>query len=110
VSTFDGLEIETFRKALKAELGIGFGTCYAPLNRSDVYYPHTKRRHQISREYVDQIRPDRWALPVAEDLWQNRLVLAHWPIFGTAPERARLLTDAITKIYEQRHELLRVEV
>ncbi len=107
---FDGLDAPTFRKALKAELGIGFGTCYEPLNRSDLYYPHTKKRHQINPDYVEAITPSRWDLPVAEDLWQNRIVVTHWPIFGTAPERAHVLTDAIGKIYELRHQLIGVTV
>lgn len=107
---YDGIEAQTFRKALKAELGVGFGTCYAPLNRSDVYYPHTKKRHQLSPDYVEAITPSRWDLPVAEDLWQNRIVMTHWPIFGTAPDRAARLTDAIQKIYENRRALVNIEV
>jgi L-glutamine:2-deoxy-scyllo-inosose/3-amino-2,3-dideoxy-scyllo-inosose aminotransferase len=107
---FDGLPAPVFRKALKAELGFGFGTCYEPLNRSDVYYPQTKRRHQLGSEYVERITPSRWDLPVATDLWENRIVLAHWPIFGIASERTALLTDAVSKIYEYRRELAGVEV
>lgn len=106
---FDGLDAPTFRKALKAELGIGFGTSYEPLNRSSVYYPHMKKRHHLSADYVEQLQPSKWEIPVAVDLWQNRLVLAQWPILGTSPERAGFLTDAIAKIFEERHALLKAE-
>jgi L-glutamine:2-deoxy-scyllo-inosose/3-amino-2,3-dideoxy-scyllo-inosose aminotransferase len=55
-SQFDGVEAVTFRKALKSELGVGFGTCYAPLNRSEVYKPHTKNRQTpLARK---DIRPE----------------------------------------------------
>lgn len=107
---FDRLPAATFRKALKAELGWGFGTCYAPLNQSDVYYPHTKKRHQLSKEYVDAITPSRWKLPVSENLWENEIVLTHWPIFGCPPERTGLLTEAVAKIFEHRGELASVTV
>ena len=107
---FDGVDAVTFRKALKAELGVGFGTCYEPLNNSDVYYPDQKPRHQLSESYLEEIRPNRWDLPVARDLWANKIVLTHWPIFGAASTRAGLLTDAIAKIYRHKEELTSIEV
>lgn len=103
---FDGLAVATFRLALAAELGISFHTTYTPLSHSEVYYPHTKKRHQLGDAYRQAITPSRWDLPVADDIWQNKAVLAQWPIFGCPPARARLLTDAITKIFENRTELL----
>ncbi|HMB94312.1 MAG TPA: DegT/DnrJ/EryC1/StrS family aminotransferase [Rhodothermales bacterium] len=103
---FDGLDVATFREALALELGISFHTTYAPLNQSEVYYPHTKKRHQLSREYVKAITPSRWDLPVAEDLWQNQVVMAQWHILGCPATRVSLLTDAIAKIYEAREMLL----
>ncbi|MBN2090757.1 DegT/DnrJ/EryC1/StrS family aminotransferase [candidate division KSB1 bacterium] len=105
--TFDGLDNPTFRKALSAELGFEFWTTYTPLSHSEVYYPHTKKRHQLNSEYLAAINPGRWELPVADDLWKNRVVLANWSILGCPPERAHLLTDAIIKIYENRDELLK---
>jgi len=104
---WDGVSGATFRTALSAELKWGFGGTYTPLNHSEVYYPHTKRRHQLSKEYVRAITPSRWKLPVAESLWQDRAVTSGWSIFGTAPVRAHLLTDAIAKLYEHRAELLK---
>ena len=103
---FDGLDADVFRKALSAELGLGFGTTYAPLNGSDVYYPHTKKRHHLSKRYIRDITPSRWELPLAESIWRDRAVLAGWRIYACPPSRARLLTDAIAKIHEHREELL----
>ena len=105
-NAFDGLPATQFRKALSAELGVTFGTTYEPLNQSPVYYPHTKKRHQLSQEYMQAITPSRWQLPVAEALWRDRVVQALWSILGCPIEKAHLLTDAIGKIYEQRHALL----
>jgi len=103
---FDGLEAATFRKALSAELGVPFGTTYTPLHHSEVYYPHTKKRHRLSRAYVRAITPSRWKLPVCEELWRGRAVLSGWHIYACPPSRARLLTDAIARIHDNRDELL----
>jgi len=103
---YEGLPAETFRKALSAELSWGFGTTYTPLPHSEVYYPHTKPRHHLSREYVEAITPSRWDLPVCESVWRDRAVLCGWGIYACPPRRAHLLTDAIVKIYENREELL----
>jgi dTDP-4-amino-4,6-dideoxygalactose transaminase len=104
---WDGVTGAAFRQALSAELKWGFGSTYTPLHHSEVYYPHTKRRHQLSKEYVKAITPSRWELPVADALWKDRAIISAWGIYGTAPSRARLLTDAITKLYDNRAELLK---
>ena len=79
------------------------------LTHNEVYYPHTKKRHQLSKEYVEAITPSRWNLPVATELWQHRAMVTGWDILACPPERAHLLTDAISKIYESRKELLAQE-
>ena len=104
--TFDGLDCDAFRKALSAELGLAFGSTYTPLSHSEVYYPHTKKRHQLSTDYVQAITPARWQLPAADDVWLNKAVLTGWAVFACPPERAGCLTEAIAKIYDSRHELL----
>ncbi|UCE08060.1 MAG: DegT/DnrJ/EryC1/StrS family aminotransferase [bacterium] len=104
--SFDGLDVKIFRKALAAELGINFDTTYTPLDHSEVYYPHTKKRHQLSESYQKAINPSRWELPVANDVWANKAVLTQWNIFSCPPDRASLVTDAIVKIYENRSQLI----
>jgi L-glutamine:scyllo-inosose aminotransferase/L-glutamine:2-deoxy-scyllo-inosose/3-amino-2,3-dideoxy-scyllo-inosose aminotransferase len=52
------------------------------------------------------ITPSRWKLPVADSLWKDRAILCHWSMYGLAPSRAPLLTDAIAKLHENRAELL----
>jgi L-glutamine:2-deoxy-scyllo-inosose/3-amino-2,3-dideoxy-scyllo-inosose aminotransferase len=106
---FDGLKASLFRQALSAELGVSFDTTYTPLNHSEVYFPHTKRRHQLSKAYVRAITPGRWRLPVAEDLYRNRAVLTPWKILACPPERASYLTEAIAKIHQHRASLLAVQ-
>ncbi|MBN1348838.1 DegT/DnrJ/EryC1/StrS family aminotransferase [candidate division KSB1 bacterium] len=107
-SAFDGIEGKLFRKALSAEVGYDFTTTYTPLSHSEVYSPHQKKRHHLNRSYLEAITPSRWNLPVADDLWQHRAVLAGWGIFACPPERASLLTEAIAKIHLNRNELLRM--
>jgi L-glutamine:2-deoxy-scyllo-inosose/3-amino-2,3-dideoxy-scyllo-inosose aminotransferase len=103
---WDGVDGRVFRKALAAELGVGFSGPYTPLPHSEVYSPQMKKRHKLSREYLKAIAPSRWNLPVVEELWRHRAVLAAWKIYGLPPKRAHLVTDAIAKLYENRQLLL----
>ncbi|MCU0643917.1 MAG: DegT/DnrJ/EryC1/StrS family aminotransferase [bacterium] len=103
---FDGMDVKTFRKALSAELGLPFDTTYTPLDHSEVYYPHTKKRHHLNEFYKKAIHPSRWELPVANDIWKHKAVLTQWKIFGCPPDQAHFLTDAIVKIYENRYQLI----
>jgi L-glutamine:2-deoxy-scyllo-inosose/3-amino-2,3-dideoxy-scyllo-inosose aminotransferase len=104
---FDGLDRMDFQKALTAELGIEFDETYTPLSHSDLYTPHLKQRHKLSDDYLKAITPSRWEFPVADDLWKNKAVVTLWQIYGCPQDRAHLLTDAISKIYENRNEILR---
>ena len=106
---FNNTSGAVFRKALSAELGVGFGAGYAPLNDSEVYYPYTKKRHKLSKEYLRDITPARWKLPVAQELFKDKAILTGWHIFGCPPSRASLLTDAIVRIYENKDELKKVK-
>lgn len=103
---FDGMEASVFRNALSKELGVEFGSTYTPLSHSEVYYPHTKKRHHLTKTYLEAITPSRWKLPIADEVWKDKAVLASWNMYACPPGRARLLTDAISKIYENRAELL----
>lgn len=104
---YDGLKLADFRRALSEELGFEFDTAYTPLSHSELYTPHYKKRHHLSELYLQAITPSRWNLPVADELWQNKVVVGLWQLYGCPPDRAKLLTDAITKIYENRHELMK---
>ena len=95
-----------FRKALRAETGLGWNGGYDPLNRSPFYYPHTKKRHRISAAHRRALRPSRWKLPVAEDVWGRVGMITPWAVYYTPKNRVRLLTDAIAKIHDGRDELL----
>jgi dTDP-4-amino-4,6-dideoxygalactose transaminase len=106
---FDGLSGAMFRRALSAELGVGFGSTYTPLSHSDLYSPHLKKRHALSPSYVKAITPARWNLPVADEIWKDRAIVTSWHVFSCPPSRAGLLTDAIAKIYEHRAELLKAD-
>jgi L-glutamine:2-deoxy-scyllo-inosose/3-amino-2,3-dideoxy-scyllo-inosose aminotransferase len=102
---WEGISGWDFRKALSAELGWNFGSTYTPLHHSELYYPQTKKRHAISRQHLRAITPSRWELPVADALYNDRAIMCGWSIYGLAPARAHLVTDAIAKLYENRAEL-----
>lgn len=106
---FDVLGANLFRRALSAELGLSFDTTHAPLSQSELYFPHTKRRHQLSRSYARAITRARWELPVAESLHRQRAALSPWRILACPPSRDHLLTEGIAKIHTHRHELLAVQ-
>jgi len=106
-AAFDGLPADAFRKALSAELSWSFGSTYSPLHHSSFYFPETKKRHRLSASYLKAITPSRWALPVADSLWRDQVVLSGWRVLTCPPSRARLLTEAIAKIHENREDLLR---
>lgn len=106
---YSGLGKDVFMKALSAEFGnkVGFSNPYTPLNDSDLYYPHTRKRFHWSKAFARAIAPSRWKLPASEDAFKNRAVTSWWKsILSCPPERAHLLTDAITKIHEHHQELL----
>jgi len=103
---WEGLSGWDFRKALSAELSWNFGSTYTPLHHSELYYPQTKKRHAISKAHLRAITPSRWDLPVADALYNDRAIMCGWSIYGLAPGRAHLLTDAIAKLHENRGELV----
>ncbi|MDP4094340.1 MAG: DegT/DnrJ/EryC1/StrS family aminotransferase [Bacillota bacterium] len=104
---FDGLPAGIFRSALSAELGLEFTSTYTPLNMSEVYYPHLKRRHHLGRNYLESINPANYKLPSALDIWLNRAVVTRWYIFNSSVKEASYLSDAISKIYEHRKDLIK---
>ena len=105
-AAFDGLDGATFRTALSAETGCGFGSTYEPLNDSPHYYPYTKRRHHLSPEYLRRITPNQYELPAAVAAYRDHAVISSWKLSACPPERAGMLTEAIGRIHDQRKALL----
>jgi len=66
---FEGLHIDRFRQALHAELNMGFGGIYEPLNKCSLYRPQTKRRHKLNDAYWAAIDPARQ--PERDAQWQH---------------------------------------
>nr|WP_203218383.1 DegT/DnrJ/EryC1/StrS family aminotransferase [Nocardia brasiliensis] len=75
---FAGRTTAAISRALDAEVSGGsITTCYAPLNCSPLYRPHTKTRYGISPEHRRRIDPGRYELPEAERAHQEVITLPH---------------------------------
>jgi L-glutamine:2-deoxy-scyllo-inosose/3-amino-2,3-dideoxy-scyllo-inosose aminotransferase len=100
-AAFDGLSGQAFRLALSRELGIKVRQPYAPLHRSALYQPLTKRRHRLGPAYETVIEPTRFALPVAERAYATEaMVIAHQVLLAD-PVELSLVPDAVRRL--QRH-------
>ena len=98
---FGGLSGQAFRLALSRELGIKVRQPYAPLNRSALYQPATKRRHHLGPAYEEAIDPARFALPVAERAYETEaMVIAHQVLLAD-PVELEMLPEAVRRL--QRH-------
>jgi dTDP-4-amino-4,6-dideoxygalactose transaminase len=103
---FDGIDTIDFHRTLFAEIGCSEYLLYESLANSTTYNPTSKKRHKLGKKYLEAINPSRWKLPVTEDLIRGKaVVIPWWRILNTPPEKAGLLADAITKIYENRKKL-----
>jgi L-glutamine:2-deoxy-scyllo-inosose/3-amino-2,3-dideoxy-scyllo-inosose aminotransferase len=79
-----GISNSHFCAALGAELGAGFEPPYEPLTKCSLYKPHTKKRHNISPAYWDQIDPARVSMPVSEAAhFSNGVAVHHHVLLGT---------------------------
>jgi L-glutamine:2-deoxy-scyllo-inosose/3-amino-2,3-dideoxy-scyllo-inosose aminotransferase len=77
-AAFSGLSVAEFRAHLSAKVGIPVESTYAPLNRSPLYQPQTKRRYRLSAEQWPQIDPTRFDLSIAGHAYRNEaVVIAH---------------------------------
>lgn len=104
-TVWDGIPGKAVRKALGAEVGLGVGSTYEPLNRCSLYQPHTKRRHHLSEEYWQAIDPTRFDLPACQRAFEDEaIVIWHGFLRG---ERADMdqIAAAIEKLYENREEM-----
>jgi L-glutamine:2-deoxy-scyllo-inosose/3-amino-2,3-dideoxy-scyllo-inosose aminotransferase len=96
---FAGLLASEFRHALSAELGIDVGSTYEPLNRSPLYQPQTKRRHQLGDQWA-QLDPARFDLPIATRAYESESVviphevlLAGWDDLSRLPNAIETVRD-----------------
>ncbi len=105
-SAFSGLDVETFRAALSAELNFPVMASYAPLNNCPLYSPLTKKRHKISDEYTKAIDPSRFDLPVASKIYTETSLCCHHKILlGTKNDMDKIYA-AVEKIKLKVSELL----
>ena len=104
-TAWDGIPGKAVRKALGAEVGLGVGSTYEPLNRCSLYRPHTKRRHHLSEEYWQAIDPTRFDLPVCQRAFEDEaIVIWHGFLRGEHADMDQIAA-AVEKLYENREEL-----
>lgn len=106
-AAFGGLDAAAFREALSAEVGFPFTSCYQPLNRCDLYCPHTKKRHLINDDYKAAIDPSRFAVPVATRVFAETSVCAHHAFLLAEKRDMECIAEAIRKIRDNAEELPR---
>ena len=91
-----------FVAALNAELSAKelFEPPYQPLNKCELYKPHTKSRHRLNSDYWKAINPKRFKLPVCTDAHEKSgVVVHHAALMGTKKDMDDI-ADAITKIID----------
>ncbi|MDD3998182.1 MAG: DegT/DnrJ/EryC1/StrS family aminotransferase [Sphaerochaetaceae bacterium] len=99
-----GIPTDTFRKALSAELGFKVEPSNQPLNDCSLYRPLTKRRYAISKEYLAQIDPARFSLPVCHDIFKRTSVMFHHKILLAGPADMEIISEACKKIAAHKDE------
>lgn len=102
---FHGLDVKKFRATLSAELGTEIEACYEPLNNCQLYKPLTKNRYKLSQEYIEQINPERFSLPVCENAYHNESMALHHSILLAEKSDMDDIVNAILKIQEHVDEL-----
>jgi L-glutamine:2-deoxy-scyllo-inosose/3-amino-2,3-dideoxy-scyllo-inosose aminotransferase len=104
-AVWDGIPVEVFRQALSAEIGLGVGTVYQPLNACILYQPQTKRRHYLNEEYWQAINPARFDLPVCKKAHEEEAaVLVHYFLLAERTDMDQII-QAVAKLYEGREQL-----
>jgi L-glutamine:2-deoxy-scyllo-inosose/3-amino-2,3-dideoxy-scyllo-inosose aminotransferase len=103
---FKGLPVAKFRAALTAELGIEVAASYTPLNKCSLYVPYTKpARHKLTFEYWAAINPERFELPVCDQIhFEGSACIHHKILMGTKADMD-LVAAAIQKVYDSAETL-----
>ena len=102
---FKERDVQLFRKALGAELGIEFGASYEPLNNCTLYRPLTKKRHNINEKYFSLLDPSRFNLPVSKRIFEDESVTVHHSFLLNSKENCEKIVGAVLKIKENIDEL-----
>jgi L-glutamine:2-deoxy-scyllo-inosose/3-amino-2,3-dideoxy-scyllo-inosose aminotransferase len=96
-------------KALNAELHVpGYAEIeppYEPLNNCHLYKPHTKPRHNISKEYWAAIDPKRFDLPVATKAHDVTGISMHQSILLGSKKDMKDIAKAVTKVLDHIGEI-----
>jgi hypothetical protein len=103
---FHNIPVQTFRKALGAELGTHIGSVYEPLNHSPLYQPHTKRRYRLNEEHWQAIEPTRFTTPVAAHAYANESVVISQPHLLAERTAMQAIADACLKLQGNAAELI----
>lgn len=100
-----GIPGSVFRKALSAETGLRANTTYDPLNNSELYQPHSKKRYHLSDEHWTAIDPRQYDLPVAEKAFNDEAVIIPHSFLVAEQCEVDQVADAVEKLYNYRGEL-----
>lgn len=93
---FGGLPATTARSVLSADLGCRIEGTYEPLNRSPLYLPRTKQRHELGPGYWSELDPSGFSLPASERASEEALVFPH--TFLANPRAVELLSEAVGRL------------
>ena len=100
-----GLTNAEFSAALAAEVNAGFEPPYEPLNKCELYKPHTKKRHKLNAEYWKAIKPSRFKLPECTDAHNKSGVVVHHHVLLGTKSDMDAIADAVKKIVDNLDEL-----
>jgi len=103
---FAGASVQQVREAIGAELGLGIGGTYEPLNRSPLYQPLTKRRHHLGAEYEARINPTQFVLPNCDRAFAEAAALAQPVLLAPAGDIDAII-EAVAKVQKHAAELAR---
>ncbi len=104
-SFFANIDVQVFRNALSAELGLEFEGCYEPLNICSLYKPLTKNRYNINEKHFNMLDPLRFDLPVCKRIFEEESVTIHHSFLLSSNENCERLIEAVLKIKENIGEL-----
>jgi L-glutamine:2-deoxy-scyllo-inosose/3-amino-2,3-dideoxy-scyllo-inosose aminotransferase len=102
---FGGAPIDRLRAAIGAEIGAGVGGVYEALNHCSLYQPLNKKRHHLSPEYVERIRPSRFELPNVERSLRESCGFSHVLLLGSRADM-EAIAEAVAKVQRHTEELM----